>query len=344
MKRKYLSKIKNEKSNMVNIIIYSVILGILVNYVSDSINEIFNPSSKTHLIIGLTLIIILIIILLLYNIKRLSTKIIFDCTFIQDKNKSLVIIPEYKISENMSEYLNAALAENKAIEQQWLNTEFSIIKSNEKSNELLKELLEYVLLENFSIFITDYFNLLNKCDKTFTLNRNDIPEIVINNRFLKMISENISNRSAFIDITNDELNIDNLVWTKKNGAIYHRFELTLPIGSKIYKKNDLIIISTKLFDMSFKIHFDGTNEYIDFDLINYYSHKDPKNLSCYSFKIELNVKYKLFAAFKFYDWKYYNWLDEYIEKLYHFCDINCFYNDINWNNIKALIEIQKSYK
>ena len=60
MKRKYLSKIKNEKSNMVNIIIYSVILGILVNYVSDSINEIFNPSSKTHLIIGFTLIIILI--------------------------------------------------------------------------------------------------------------------------------------------------------------------------------------------------------------------------------------------------------------------------------------------
>ena len=341
MKKQYSNKIKSEKSNMVNIIIYSVILGVLVNSVSDSIKDLFGYSAKVRIIIGIILIIILIMVLLLYNIKRLSTKIKFDCAFIQDDKKSLISIPEYKISEKMKQYLDASFAENKAIKQQWLNSEFMFHKTNIKATKLVKELIEYTLLENFSIFISDYFNLLDENDKTFEMNRNDIPDIILKNRFLNMISEDISNRSAFIDITDN----NNLVYTEKNGAIFHKFTLTLPIGSKLYSKGDLIFIDTKLFKISFNIIFEGVNTYIDYDLLEYYAHqKTPLDLSCYSFKVVMNVKYKLSSAFKFFDWKYYNWLDEYILRLQHFCDIDCFYNDINWKSIKALLEIRNNTK
>ncbi|WP_028518805.1 hypothetical protein [Ruminococcus flavefaciens] len=348
MKQHKKVKIIDERLNMVNIIIYSIILGILVNYISDSVTEAFGLKAKSRLIFGIISIAVLLVILLLHSIKRLSTTIDFKCTFIHDKNKDLVSIPEYKISEDMKEYLEASFAENAAIKNQWKNTKFNFIDIKNKPCTIVNELIEYCLLESFSTFISSYFNLLDENEKTITLNQKNIPEILLNNRFLKLFSEDMENRSVFINNSNKATISDTssvCLQYAQNGAIYRRFDLTLPKGSKIYKDKDAIIVDTKLFKMTIQIIFKGLNRFIDHDLLKYYvKSDDPFDLNCLAFGIKLSVKYKYSAAFKPFDWKYYNWLSEYIERLENYCDIDSFYSTINWKIAKALLQIKKSRK
>lgn len=66
----------------------------------------------------------------------------------------------------------------------------------------------------------------------------------------------------------------------------------------------------------------------------------------YEFNIEIDVQYKLNSIFKITDWKYYNWLNDYIERLKHYWNVDIFYMDINWEYNKTIIRIlnAKSYE
>ena len=58
----------------------------------------------------------------------------------------------------------------------------------------------------------------------------------------------------------------------------------------------------------------------------------------------LNVKYKISSLLKLWDWKYYNWLDEYLVKLANYCDIDTFYKNIGWEKSKTILRILKTPK
>ena len=60
--------------------------------------------------------------------------------------------------------------------------------------------------------------------------------------------------------------------------------------------------------------------------------------------IEVDVKYKYSSLLKIWDWKYYNWLDEYLVKLLNYCDIENFYKNIGWEKSKTILRILKTSK
>ena len=45
-------------------------------------------------------------------------------------------------------------------------------------------------MDDFSIFIEDYFNSRNMNENVITFDQNAVPDILLNNRFLKLFSEN----------------------------------------------------------------------------------------------------------------------------------------------------------
>lgn len=350
---KYVNEIKNQKSNTVNIILYSVILGVMINIISDALSLILDIKPWIYLVVGIGIAILLVTITLIYNVVKLNQKIKFKSALIINKqsNNDIVAIPSYKISENMKSYLDSAFSENTAIQNIWQQGIFSFFEiSNDKNKKamtttiettnLLKELIEYCLLDDFSIFIEDYFNSRNMNENIITFDQNAVPDILLNNRFLKLFSENPNNRSIFLNGTqkNDYDHI--VVMSTSNGAVYRRFNLNLPKSSKVYRSNkNTIVIDTKLFKLTINILFGGFNTVIENDFYKYYMQKKNTAFSEYEFAIEVDVKYKIRSIFKIMDWKYYNWLDDYIERLEHYCNIDTFYKDISWEHNKTIIRI-----
>lgn len=351
---KYINEIKKQKENTINIVLYSVILGVIINIISNALGLILDIKPWIYLVAGIGISILLIVLTLIYNILKLNQTIKYNGAFIVDEqnNNDFIVIPNYKISENMEDYLKSAFCENKAIKNIWQQGNFKtfdfvgvdkdkhlIAKTNESTNMLI-ELIEYCLLENLSTFIGDYFNLRHMNENVIKLDQYSVPDILLNNRFMKLFSENPQNRSAFVNNSNTRNYEHIVVMTGKNGAIYRRFDLNLPKGSKVYRSNkNTIIIDTKLFTLTIKVLFGGFNTIIESDFYKYYIQKKKNAFSEYQFNIEIEVKYKLKSIFKIMDWKYYNWLDEYIERLEHYCNIDTFYKDINWKQNKTIIRI-----
>ena len=351
---KYINEIKKQKENTINIILYSVILGVIINIISNALGLILDIKPCIYLVSGVGVSVLLIGLPLIYNIVKLNQTIKYKGAFIVDEknDNDFITIPNYKISENMDDYLKSAFCENEAIKNIWQQGNFKIFdfigvdkdknliaKTNESTNMLI-ELIEYCLLENLSTFIGDYFNLRHMNENVIKLNQNSVPDILLNNRFMKLFSENPRNRSAFVNDSETKDYEHIVVMTGKNGAVYRRFDLNLPKGSKVYRSNkNTIIIDTKLFTLTIKVLFGGFNTVIENNFYKYYIQKKNNAFSEYEFNIEIDVKYKLNSIFKITDWKYYNWLDEYIKRLEHYCNIDTFYKDINWEQNKTIIRI-----
>lgn len=356
---KYINEIKKQKENTINIVLYSVILGVIINIISNALGLILDIKPWIYLVSGIGVSVLLIGLTLIYNIVKLNQTIKYNGAFIVDEknDNDFITIPNYKISEDMDDYLKSAFCENEAIKNIWQQVNFKtfdfigvdkdknlIAKTNESTNMLI-ELIEYCLLENLSTFIDDYFNLRHMNENVIKLDQNSVPDILLNNRFMKLFSENPRNRSAFVNDSKTKDYEHIVVMTGKNGAVYRRFDLNLPKGSKVYRSNkNTIIIDTKLFTLTIKVLFGGFNTVIENNFYKYYIQKKNKAFSEYQFNIEIGVNYKLKSIFRIMDWKYYNWLDEYIERLEHYCSMDTFYKDINWEQNKTIIRILNTPK
>lgn len=364
--KKTIEAFKNQKSELNSIIVYSVVLGISVNIISGILSVMFDIPLWLNLIIWVCISLGVIVISQIIKLCKLKTKIKFDCLFIADesqKNK-LIGIPNYKISIDMKEYFESAFSENSAYKTIWedsgldkLGEEKSLKTANE-SKKLLLEMLEYCILEHFSTFIGDYYNLRNITKKTVSYSGNDIPDVLLKNRFLKLFSEDPKNRAAFctdnkhricmIEKCNDKSDDSGTVvyMTGSNGAIYRRFELNIPKGSTVFRENNnTIVVDTKLFTLRCKVVFDGFSTVVEQDFYRHYLHKIyHPGFHDWKYFIEIDVKYKFTSLLKFWDWKYYNWLDEYILKLSNYCDINVFYKNIGWEKAKTILRILKTPK
>lgn len=364
--KKTIEEFKNQKSELNSIIVYSIVLGISVNIISGILSEIFDIPLWKNLIIWVCVSLGVIVVSQIIKLCKLKTKIKFDCLFIADesnKNK-LIEIPNYKISTDMKEYFESAFSENSAYKSIWEDSGLDKLKGHQsmatvtESKKLLVEMLEYCLLEHFSMFIGDYYNTRNITKKIISYSGDDIPDVLLKNRFLKLFSEDPKNRAAFctsnkarvlmIKERDDESEDDGTVvfMTGSDGAIYRRFALNIPKGSKVFReKDDTIVIDTKLFTLKYKVIFDGFTTVVENDFYRYYLHEiNCRGFHDWKYFIEIDVKYKYTALLKLWDWKYYNWLDEYLVKLSNYCDIESFYKNIGWEESKTILRILKTPK
>lgn len=353
--KKYIQKLKEEKNASSNVILFSVLLSTIINIISSALFELYEIPSLVYIISGTIIIIISILGSLLYKVHKLNGTTKYKGMFIIDKESknSMIKIPEYRINSDMCNYLKYAFYENKAMKKIWEAGSF-IKNKDKKSKEdkkyndtrkLLTELIEYSILENFSTFISDYFNSLELNSKVTELSKESVPDILFKNRFLKLFSEEMSNRSAFVE-DEDKISIgilcnDEICVSYRNGAYYRKFDLQLPKGTKVYKNNNnSIIIDTKLFVLTIECLYEGFSTVVS---RNFYEHylglSSILDYHCHQFNINVNVKYKWSSIFKINDWKYYNWLDEYMHSLEHYCDKETFLKDISWKSNEAMIRI-----
>lgn len=75
-----------------------------------------------------------------------------------------------------------------------------------RSAELLAEAVEYLVLDKISTHLTDYFNEESFAEQNLKVyRREDVPDILLRNRFLETFSRPTEQRPAFMDLGTPEM-------------------------------------------------------------------------------------------------------------------------------------------
>lgn len=350
--------IQNEKNNLKDIFLISIILALGVNILVSGIIGLLHFDHKDIIlvILGVSLVFLAMFVFYYSNLKKLKKQIKYNGFFILRKNpKMIVSVDEYGISKDMNQYLKAIFAENKAVQRIW-ESDNTLSDPPSKRNHantpanvtsdisILHELIEYCVLDSLSMNLSSYFDNsgLNKIE---THERADVADILLSNRFLKQFSEDMINRDIFSDFPITDKHADEPKTKSKvvraylaSGAIYSRFEITLPKDSKVTRLDDKIIISTRMFTIEISIKIPGFISLLPslFER-SYLGLNKISDFESYEFYVELSFKFKKRFVFSATNWSYYKWAMIYIDNLDEYLSKEHFFKKINWNTIRTLL-------
>lgn len=266
--------------------------------------------------------------------------------YLKNENK-LKEIPRYQFSEEILRFLSGAFGENEALRRQWEKEPLSNMYCMEKgktpaaSIKLVHEAVEYYVLETLSTHLTDYFNQ-EQYDKSELkeFSREDVPDILLKNRFMELFSAPMENRSAFSDDHDRDPGEGVVVMSLgPNGVFYSRFDLTLPKDAVVARVDGKIIIETSKFKLTLAIIFEGTGYVTPRNFEKYYLALDDfENFSEFKVKFNADVKFKLLSTITKSNWDYHSWLDGYFEKIEREMSGDAFFKKINWETVATMIQ------
>lgn len=351
----FISDILKARSEVSELVVLAIILAFGVNLASSYLSNVFSTNDT-----GLygTLVLTIGIAYVLYRRFFNGPQILKNKAIISigpTKNQ-LVKINEYDFSYSFGMILDSLFKENKAIRSQWENGVFSpyndkgrlSVEEFEKSEsqKLVKEITEYIYLDYLSIHLADYFNG-DGYDKQFIqeLFRNDLPDIVLSNRVLDMISKDRKDRPAFAKerkSKGEDEKDGEVVMSWVNGVLYSKFSLVLPKGSTISREaNSSITIKNRNMKLNFQIVSEGSNTFVDHVFTKYYMKLDKLKSSFETNHYAVNIITEItirptFALFSK-KVKYQQWADSFLESVDHQLSFETFLNDINWKTVKTML-------
>ena len=362
--RLFSTLLQNQKSGY-ELIMTSVLIAVGVNLLSTGIVKLlgFEQKELVLIIIGAAICMGVIIRIMFSKIKELNqTAKIKGFVIYDEENHRIIKVPEYNICTDMIEYLNSACAENQALQKLWNGESIGRIKivggKPEKraigiathSGALFVELLEYCVIHKLSLHLSAYFNNSYEKQRVRDFQRNDIPEVLLSNRFLKLFSEDMLNRAIFAcqegftpDSNNDGGEI--VFAQTSSGGLYDKFELTLPEKSKITRKNkNEIIIDTPILTLTLSCLFGGFGTVLKSGFYKYYLgiQHPQRGYRNYAFNVEVSVKFKVRSLFSKDKELYYAWIDSFLDEITSYIDKNAFFDKINWDSTYSLIRCYKN--
>jgi hypothetical protein len=266
----------------------------------------------------------------------------------EDSPLQLISIFRYSFGFEMEKNMTALFAENKAIKKMWSGQKIGLIGHSEgkplKANDLVLEAIEYFFLKSLALHLSSTFNNNNFYDdkKIVTFERKNVPEVLLENRFLETFSRSMDERDGFDSDDYEDQNRGKVVMSySESGALFDHFELILPKGSRVSRLGKRVIeIKTKRFTLQCEPFFPGFAQNTPFRFEKLYLRKDSLKVHTYKAGINLRVKLHLLSFFTLSGWQYYRWLDSFIKKLDKQISRKKFFKKINWNTHLTAYEIE----
>jgi hypothetical protein len=360
---KIVAEITFERTNIIELLIIAIIIAFGVNFITDAITNFTKFEPLYELIIGVVLCLVSISYFLIRFIGYRQQTRKINAFFIYDKKKnSIVGVPRYDFGEKIKRYLEYAFNENKAFELAWSKEPLNkLCESNsindEKQDNLysklfIYELIEYYILDNLSDHLRGYFNNDEFSEMRISkFLRNDIPEVLLSNRFLELFSKPMEDRPVFIENIFDDNNDNENITHNSNGSgvMYSRFELILPTKSSIQRPEPHTIeIRTGRIKMLLKIIFEGYGAFLPDSFEELYLGIEKPlsylDVSAVSVSVNIDVEMKFGALFTSKGWEYYYWIDSFLETLNKDLSADEFFSRINWESAYTVHMIQQSQK
>lgn len=363
--RNVIRRLASLRSNMIELVLITIVLSFGLGLAASSLANLLNHT----LIWGLTAGIWIAIGSFRYLFLKVlapqpETFVVCGFLHLVQKSDTVSVRPvnRYELSEKVSDYLRAAFSENQAILRAWLNKPTQWLPSRAAAvdgltgNSLVNQAVEYFFLDCLSLHLISYFHEQgieeDECQK-FT--RGDIPDVLLQNRFLELFSKPIEEREQFIDDYCDNgrphgLSGQVVMAHGAGGALFDRFELILPKGSKVFRSADGILrIETTIFSLEFTPGIDGFNtvtprnfEELYMEAASVGMHSPP-----WLVKSKIRVTIKKWALCSRSGWEYYGWLDSFINEYYRKACGDEFLRTIGWefavttNQIASALKLQR---
>ncbi|MDO9581177.1 MAG: hypothetical protein Q7J06_11555 [Bacteroidales bacterium] len=352
----YLQDRFKEKTQLTKLIVTTIIFALGVNMISSSIVELI-PNKKVILIIGILLSIFSLGFFILDIVKRntLYKKLSIPLPFERATNR-LIEIPRFRINEDIIGILSATFKENKALEKLWNESKMSIRQDNSSNSkgtilawgestneaniknqakEILREAAEFIVIQDLSNHLADYFNGFENREKYVdVIERDEIPDILIKNRIIYQLTAPFKERLPFMQsdmkIPSSEENIIGIYG--EDGTYYKNLILTLPKKTKVYKdiERGLIFDNNK-----FKVRINVINENYSYVLpegfLELYMKESEEKIDIQTLILEIEAKIKPFAYFFTKWWKLNNWFDVFFIDLLDKCSFESFTERIAWD-------------
>jgi len=268
------------------------------------------------------------------------------------ENNELISIPRYEFSKSLNKYIYAAFAENKAIRTLWDKEPLSVLfsdslKKEPRSFQLIRELMEYYVIRKLSNCLDEHFNsggINPKKLKYFS--RKDVPDVLIENRFMDLFTKPIEDRSFFVEFenggkrnkTNSVSKIDpvsgvkQIVEYEQGGALYEFFQLVLPRSSKIRRLSEnKIELTTTGFTLRIATNFDGLYMTLPDEFERLFLKADGKQTNSFRCELTMEVKFNLGALLSNKEINYYSWIEDFVGKIRDEVSADIYFDNIGWN-------------
>jgi hypothetical protein len=368
-----LSGILTERNSLTNIIIGTIIASLGVNLISESILQIFFFGAHIMLIIGIGASLASIwYFIRIMTAKRIQVRKYSGFFIVDHVEKKVIPVNRYPYSINLSRYLESACAESQDIRMVLErsiyvpDTTIKIPRENidEVSIEreeraaavkklmaapdrrLILEATEYFVLRMLSTHLTNYFSDEKFKEENLTkFERKDIPQVLLENRFLNLFSKPMEERAA-ASFEARYVSKNTRGSSGERATDFSHFHLILPTKAKVSRIDEKTCeITTKKFTLRVSILYSGADEPLptDFEkyylrLQEYYQKSNQSMVKEKAIEIEVKVFFKNSIFFSTTGLQYYEWLDSYLDKLEEEFSSSYFLNKIGWDSVSTLMD------
>jgi hypothetical protein len=321
-----MNPISNSRIQSNNLLImlvsaFSLALGVALcaNYLTELIG-----ATKILLCIGGALIAVSIFLvskLLNPKIKqvvRLRGAYFFDPATLKGKE-----VLGYEFNQDISQYLKALGAENKAYAKALLKGYEDYSRSDSSYDpdvldyyNLVASCTEFLFLQKLGLHLNSYF-VYEEIDrnKICSIPRSSMSQDLLKNRVLELITRDHREREAFLD-HDEDLDSELCFAVGDSGEVFDSLNLDLPLGTKLQRLSDKsIMISSDIFDIRFVVDCNATNTVISPDLIC--GEYDAPWLV--RVKLEITVKKRLMLSSD--DIEMHQWLDSFLNSFESYISI-----------------------
>jgi hypothetical protein len=367
-----LSGILTERNSLTNIIIGTIIASLGINLISESLLQIFFFGAHIMLIIGIGVSLASVLSFIrLMTAKRTQVRNYSGFFIVDHVEKKVIPVNRYPYSISLSRYLESACAESQDIrmvmERSIYVPDTTIKIARENADEvgiereeravekklmvtpdrrLIFEATEYFVLRMLSTHLTNYFNDEKfKEENLTTLERKDIPQVLLENRFLNLFSKPMEERTA-ASFEDRYVSKSTQGGSGESNTDFRHFHLILPTKTKVSRTGENTCeITTQKFTLRVSILYLGADELLPTDFEKYYlmlqedyQKSNPSMVKEKAIEIEVKVFFKNSIFFSTTGLQYYEWLDSYLDKLEEEFSSSYFFKKIGWDSVSTLMD------
>jgi len=226
------------RKDLIKLIVVAILLAFGVNLIAGYTLALAVLSPIVIVLVGAVLCFSALLYLTACLFGRRVESHTYKAFLIYDKKKNEIVpVPRYAFSEKIYKCMRGAFIENPALKTLWekeplkdLSTIDQIKiedkRKRQKSAQLLSEVAEYFVLSKLSTHLTDYFAAESFEEENLKeYRREDVPDVLLTNRFLEMFSRPMEDRLSFVDSTfRGKVPGEIVIAYGPRGAIYERFD------------------------------------------------------------------------------------------------------------------------
>jgi hypothetical protein len=347
-----------ERASLAELLVVAVLLAFAINLLAGALPSLLGWPPWAIALLSILLGIGAVTLLVRRVYSQLAYRREFEGFFLYDIRENRVIsVPRYEFADELSSYLRGAFAENPAFKSFWdeqpLNrggqergTDMPRVRPGQTySAALIREAVEYFLIDRASIHIRSYFERGElEEERLQVFQRHDVPGVLLSNRFMELFTRSVDERMAFHSMREERPDVVLVAAHGEGGAIYSRFELVLPSGSIVARLPDNAIrITTKRLRLELRSVFDGFMTVLPTGFEDkYLGLKADDRLEwpeAYQVSIDVRISFRPLAIFTRSGWDYYQWVDSFLDNLEERFSGEAFFARINWETALTVSEV-----